>query len=595
MESNMMFRLKNRNYSFRKRLSQILRLLLVFQIAGFILYSLFFNYFIRNRAYSEIRQTLELYNNEISTNLKSVDYYIVEINHYSSDISLVGAASNVQDKYDSIARINQLFEYNLRSFPNIQGLYAYFPKNGTWIANRKDSFQSTDFETYLRGELSHTDMNILAKKSSMSWILYRFNGKSYFVNFFKLGDSIVGAWTDADTLSSTLTDLLNRNGKILFVDRYGSPLPGTADADMPDISVDKTLNEYDIIAHNHTKYLTVSSALDYCNDYITAMVPLSQVDVSRMTVLRAVGLMIMITLGIFLLIDRLMSRFLSESVSTLESVTNSIANGQTESRIDTSSQRCTEILEISESYNHMIDTVQKLKIDVYEENLQKKNVEMQYLKSQVAPHFLINCLNLISYMADGTSEHTSLIRRMITTLSDHLRYTLSTNDRVPLEKELTYVENYIELTKLRFPDCITYQPEIDSQARNAVVFPLILLMITENTFKHNLVMGEPLTVIIRAQVTGQENARRLHLTHIDSGDGYPEEILQNYQNEDRHSADLSAGKHIGIYNLVKRIKLYYDDSARLQLSNAPGMGACTEIDIPYIAYEPVHPIDKQAE
>ena len=45
MESNMMFRLKNRNYSFRKRLSQILRLLLVFQIAGFILYSLFFNYF----------------------------------------------------------------------------------------------------------------------------------------------------------------------------------------------------------------------------------------------------------------------------------------------------------------------------------------------------------------------------------------------------------------------------------------------------------------------------------------------------------------------------------------------------------------------
>ena len=76
----MMFRLKNRNYSFRKRLSQILRLLLVFQIAGFILYSLFFNYFIRNRAYSEIRQTLELYNNEISTNLKSVDYYLVEIN-----------------------------------------------------------------------------------------------------------------------------------------------------------------------------------------------------------------------------------------------------------------------------------------------------------------------------------------------------------------------------------------------------------------------------------------------------------------------------------------------------------------------------------
>ena len=258
-----------------------------------------------------------------------------------------------------------------------------------------------------------------------------------------------------------------------------------------------------------------------------------------------------------------------------------------DSRINTSDQPCSEILEISESYNQMIDTIQQLKIDVYEENLQKKSFELQYLKSQVAPHFLINCLNTISYLTDGTKEHTDLIKRMIVTLSEHLRYTLSTEDKVPLDRELHYEKNYIELTSLRFPGCITFCSDIDEEARNAMVFPLILIMITENTFKINLVMGEPLKLTLSIHVINRDDEKRLIITHIDSGSGYPQEILDKYNHpDDQILAGSCAGTKIGISNLIKRLRLYYDNTAVLHLSNEPGMGARTEIDIPFVAYTP---------
>ena len=87
---------RNKIYSFRKRLSQIMRILMLLQVVGFFLYSLFFTFSMRSRVYDEIRQTLEMYNTELSTNLKSVDYYLVEINNYNTgNISQTYLAGNL--------------------------------------------------------------------------------------------------------------------------------------------------------------------------------------------------------------------------------------------------------------------------------------------------------------------------------------------------------------------------------------------------------------------------------------------------------------------------------------------------------------------
>ncbi len=577
---------RNKIYSFRKRLSQIMRILMLLQVVGFFLYSLFFTFSMRSRVYDEIRQTLEMYNTELSTNLKSVDYYLVEINNYNTDISTLSGTDNPQEHYGSISGINRLFDTNLRSFPNILGLYCYFPNNGTWVENQKSSFQNDGFSGYLRNSLSNAKPSVLSSKTSTKWVLYPYQGKNYFVNFFVLNKSIVGAWTDTDTLSSALTRLQDQGADILFVNKQGRPL--NVDSTNPlNIPVSRTLEHYAVLHYQGRRYMAVSVSLTYCDYFITAMIPLSQVDMPILSLGRILIFLLFCTVVLFWLVNRLLSQFIKESIDPLVSVTKSLAGGNMDSRINTSDQPCSEILEISESYNQMIDTIQQLKIDVYEENLQKKTFELQYLKSQVAPHFLINCLNTISYLTDGTREHADLIKRMIVTLSEHLRYTLSTEDKVPLDRELHYEKNYIELTSLRFPGCITFCSDIDDEVRNAMVFPLILIMITENTFKLNLVMGEPLKLTLSIHIINRNDEKRLIITHIDSGSGYPQEILDKYNHpDDQILAGSCAGTKIGISNLIKRLRLYYDNTAVLHLSNEPGMGARTEIDIPFVAYTP---------
>ena len=174
---------------------------------------------------------------------------------------------------------------------------------------------------------------------------------------------------------------------------------------------------------------------------------------------------------------------------------------------------------------------------------------------------------------------------MVATLSQHLRYTLSTKERVPLSEEAEYEQNYVALSELRFPGCITFEMDISEEASRAMVFPLILIMFTENTFKYNLVMGEQLKLTVRAEIYEKEGEKRLHLTHIDSGGGYPEEIIQMVNYGTASGIAGADGQKIGVRNIAHRLQLYYGESAELKLSNEFGMGARNDIDIPYVEYQ----------
>ncbi|MBO6128177.1 MAG: histidine kinase [Pseudobutyrivibrio sp.] len=282
----------------------------------------------------------------------------------------------------------------------------------------------------------------------------------------------------------------------------------------------------------------------------------------------------------FSIIIVLFNHFVNRTIAMLVSMSDSVIAGHLEERIDASNENCIEIRKVAESYNSMLDNIQKLKLDIYEERIQKKNFQLYFLKSQIAPHFLINCLNMISYLADGTEENTKILKTMITTLSGHLRYTLTTKDNVPLYQEIEYLNNYVELTKLRFPNCITYETEFDETAMDAGVFPILLIGFVENVFKHNLIMGESLIIKCKSKRYQEKGEERLHFTIIDSGEGYSDDFLEDFYND-----NIKDSECIGIKNVENRLKLYYDDSAYMKLSNEEGMGARTDIDIPYIEYK----------
>src|SRR5690606_39067024 len=106
-------------------------------------------------------------------------------------------------------------------------------------------------------------------------------------------------------------------------------------------------------------------------------------------------------------------------------------------------------------------------------------------KTQINPHFLFNTLNNLYAL---TLKKSELAPDIVLKLSDMMRYMLyECNERVvPLHKEITYMQNYIDLEKLRFGNSDNIQLIIDGEISEQMIAPLILIPFIENAFKHGL-------------------------------------------------------------------------------------------------------------
>ena len=89
---------------------------------------------------------------------------------------------------------------------------------------------------------------------------------------------------------------------------------------------------------------------------------------------------------------------ISKPLDLIRKMASQVKEEQQVPHPDLSNERCEEVLEIGETLNKLMNRIEKLKINVYEDKLNLKALEIQYLKSQVAPHSLINCLSAIASM-----------------------------------------------------------------------------------------------------------------------------------------------------------------------------------------------------
>jgi two-component system LytT family sensor kinase len=113
------------------------------------------------------------------------------------------------------------------------------------------------------------------------------------------------------------------------------------------------------------------------------------------------------------------------------------------------------------------------------------NAEVNFLKSQINPHFLFNTLNSIYSQAHNKSEHTEY---SILKLSELLRYMLyeSGELKVPLERDIMYLNNYIDLQRMRLSRKVNIHYNVEGQLEENTIAPLLLITFIENAFKHGI-------------------------------------------------------------------------------------------------------------
>jgi len=174
---------------------------------------------------------------------------------------------------------------------------------------------------------------------------------------------------------------------------------------------------------------------------------------------------------------------------------------------------------------------------------EKSQAELQFLRSQIQPHFLFNVLNDIYAMSLMQSEKTP---ESILKLSDLMRYVLqeSAADVVLIEKEINYIRNYIDLEKLRYSDRFTVDLQVTGDINNFYITPLLLLPFVENAFKHSSTNEKGGAWI---KINLAVNNQQMSLIISNSFD--PEVPKQQH---------VSSG--IGIKNVRKRLDILYPGS-----------------------------------
>ncbi len=175
---------------------------------------------------------------------------------------------------------------------------------------------------------------------------------------------------------------------------------------------------------------------------------------------------------------------------------------------------------------------------------QRLSAELAFLKSQINPHFLFNSLNNIYSLAYQKSASTP---DAILKLSEIMRYMLyeSNDEKVLLKKELTYLQSYIDLQKLRFGDKAYIDFKIEGQITTQLIVPLLLISFVENAFKHGLATSKETPIYIGASV--YENKLLF--------------VVKNKKN--KLNKDQTGG--IGMANVKRRLDLGYPDNYKLSI------------------------------
>ncbi|MFK5973032.1 MAG: histidine kinase [Flavobacteriaceae bacterium] len=181
--------------------------------------------------------------------------------------------------------------------------------------------------------------------------------------------------------------------------------------------------------------------------------------------------------------------------------------------------------------------------------LEKSKADLQFLKSQINPHFLFNALNTL--YGTALKEKSESTAEGIQKLGDMMRFMLHENnqDEISLGKEIEYLKNYLSLQKLR--TCaspgIVIEEHIDQQCSDQQIAPMLLIPFVENAFKHGISLQKKSWITIKLQCS--ENRILFE--------------VRNSIHINRENDPEKEKSGIGLQNVQERLKLLYEGKHEL--------------------------------
>ncbi len=258
----------------------------------------------------------------------------------------------------------------------------------------------------------------------------------------------------------------------------------------------------------------------------------------------------------------IISSGLRKPINKLIETMKVVGKGDLDAQIDLNKRN--DLHELQEEFNKL---VKKLK------NLQEENIENQhlmheaqiaFLQAQIKPHFLYNMLATIKGMISYSSPDE--VKQAIVTLTKLLRNSFDFSQELrTLKEHLAIIECYVEMQNYRFSNRFTLQIEATSQAMRTRMPPLLIQPIVENSIIHGFSEKEEDCLI---HIKAHTEDDYLIITIFDNGEGMEQEKIDQIMRLE----PTQNCSHVGLANIIKRIKYFYDDNCSISIHSSVGEG-----------------------
>lgn len=511
---------------------------------------------------SETKGALDLYMLQVEDAMKRAAWKTQQIAVDDVDFAKINSkkittTTEYYDELQSVVRLKEVMNKAIDDNIFAAGMYAFFPEKEIKIVESNySSYQTELFEQINR---------IIEEKEIQKvgyWEVVDLETTDIALYVGKHQNAYFGAWFD-------LNQILRR-----IVKEDGSPQIQAFISEDRQIYSEKNTENIDLetVLKNPKKagYIVIRTENKYADFSLIQVISRSTIknNFSGMTqILSWSMILVLLAIPVILYVLR---RWMIVPLNQLSSAMKRIEHGDTEFRI-TEKSAGSEFEQINKNFNRMLDEMSELKIDVYEQQLEKEKIRRCFLSQQIQPHFILNAMNILySYEQD----EYPLIQKMILCLSQYFRYIVNANtDFVELKNEMLHIRNYFEIQRARYPEEFFAIAEWDEELDNCLIPPLLIQNFVENAIKHSLMIGNSIDIFVIAKKMGDE---KIQIFVADTGKGISDEILEKIKRF-RETKQYQDGLGVGIQNAIERLEVLYEGKAELKIGRDRPNGTRVEL------------------
>lgn len=510
----------------------------------------------------------------LNLELENLDSYLMELANFC-----------IQPYYDS--RFTRIIEQNTPltsdqiSYAKQQMFYYYYTRNDIhdyelYLLHQDLSIGRTNGQQHIiasetapegvweaLAECEVSPMNHSIRPSGSTNLIYyhslfQVKGRvSQAIVRLELDDSFAKQLSENHSTRDEIVFFLNDSGEIIFSNH--SDLPISNEQLLSALSRKEAHRDgYDTIDLLDQSFLVVTAESSSSGIRLLSLTPLSYIDsqigqLQKSILVSGIFVWLLTVALIYMLL-----RLLTIPLRMLSTQMQKTGEGDFRARID--AEGSIEIRRLSESFNSMVSHIDQLINRTYVAELSEKDAKLAALEAQLNPHFLYNTLQAIS--TEALVNDQLQIHRMITSLASNLRYTIKSDTLVPLKREMSYVNDYIFLQKIRMDEALEFHSDIDPATEDFLIPKISIQTLVENSIIHGK-SNKTDTLIVT--VSSQYNDSTVTIVVRDNGCGIAPEQLEKLHADFDLQKNTGKNGGIGLANLHSRIGLLYDKPASMEI------------------------------